>query len=79
MASTTDTPKKNSDGELLKKAERHCKSNGQLLKNLKDTLSRVKNRNKHIVICHDFNYNLLTHEFNAHITYAIFLFTTVYH
>ena len=28
VASTTDTPKKNSNGELLKKAERHCKSNG---------------------------------------------------
>ena len=28
MASTTDIPKKNSDGELLKKAERHCNSDG---------------------------------------------------
>ena len=28
MASATDNPKKNSDGELLKKAERHCNSDG---------------------------------------------------
>ena len=47
------TPQKNSDGELLK--------------NLKETLNKVKNRNKHIVICGDFNYDLLKHEFNAHI------------
>ena len=47
------TPKKNSDGEFLK--------------NLKDILNKVKNRNKHIVICSDFNYDLLKHEFNANI------------
>ena len=46
-------PKKNSDGEFFK--------------NLKYTLNKVKNKNKHIVICGDFNYDLLKHEFNAHI------------
>ena len=47
------TPKKNPDGEFLK--------------NLKDILNKVKNRNKHIAICSDFNYDLLKHEFNANI------------
>ena len=60
------TPQKNSDGEFLK--------------NLKDTLNKVKSRKKHIVICGDFNYDLMKHKFNVHVNgfYVIFLFTTVY-
>ena len=42
-------------------------SDGKFLKNQKDTLNKVKNRNKHIVIGGGFNYDLLKHEFNAHI------------
>ena len=40
---------------------------GSSKKSLKDTLNKVENRNKLIVICGDFNYDLLKHEFNKHI------------
>ena len=54
---------------------------GGFLESLKDTLNKVKNRNKHIVMC-DFNYDLLKDEFNAHINEFInimIFFATVYH
>ena len=34
---------------------------------LKSILRKIKNRNKHIIICGDFNYDLLKHEYNDHI------------
>ena len=38
-------------------------SNGMFIEKLKDTLSKLrKTNNKHIVICGDFNYNLLNYE-----------------
>ena len=34
---------------------------------LKITLTKIKNRNKHIIIWGDFNYNLLNHENNEYV------------
>ena len=49
---------------------RHPKkaSNGMFIEKLKDTLSKLKKaNNKHILICGDFNYNLLNYEHNKYI------------
>ena len=61
---------------LLKK-----NSDGEFVESLKNTLNKVKNRNKHIVMC-VFNCDLLKDEFNAHINEFInimIFFATVYH
>ena len=48
---------------------RHPKesSNNKFLEQLKITLSKIKNRKKHITVCGDFNYNLLNHENNEYV------------
>ena len=37
------------------------------MENLKATLNKIKNRNKHIITCGDFNYDLLKYEYNEYI------------
>ena len=37
------------------------------MENLKATLKKIKNRNKHIIICSDCNYDLLKYEHNEYI------------
>ena len=48
---------------------RHPRKNsgGDFVENLKVTLNKVKKINKHIIICGDFNHNLLKHEHNEYI------------
>ena len=48
---------------------RHPKktSNGMFIEKLTDTLSKPRNANKHILICGDFNYNLLNCEHKNYI------------
>ena len=42
-------------------------SGDEFVENLKPTLNKIKNRNKHIIICGDFNYDLLKYEHNIYI------------
>lgn len=48
---------------------RHPRKNSGngFMENLKATLSKIKNSNKHIIICGDLDYDLLKHEFNKYI------------
>ena len=46
---------------------RHPRKNSRFVENLKATLNKIKNRNKHIIICGDFNYDLLNYEYNEYI------------
>ena len=39
-------------------------SEDEFVKNLRPTLKKIKNRNKHIIICGDFNYDLSKSEHN---------------
>ena len=52
---------------------RHPRKNSrdEFVENLKATLNKIKNRNEHIIICGDFNYNLLKYEHNKCINLKI--------
>ena len=42
-------------------------SNGIFIEKLKDTLSKLRKADKHILICGDFNYNLLNYEHSKYV------------
>ena len=52
-------------GTFYRHSKKHSDKN--FSEDLKSTLRKIKNRNKHIIICGDFNYDLLKHEYNDHI------------
>ena len=45
----------------------HAFDNMEFVEDLKATFKKSKNRNKHIIICSDFNYDLFEYEHNGHI------------
>ena len=65
----TETVNDNKPNVIARLLYRHPKKSyrDEFVENLKATLNKIKSKNKHIIICGDFNYNISKYEYNEHI------------